>query len=77
MKRQTTCIKKGDNGWHAICVLPTEYRDMDTKKIEDHLSVKEGRWFYDFRIDPKTWYIWLKQKEANQVNIVTSRDEQL
>ncbi len=76
-ERECIAIKKGDNGWNAIAILPVEFRfaedDKDAlKKLEDFLSIKDGRDFYDFRIDPKTWLIWLKKKSTH-LNIVTER----
>lgn len=75
-KRETTHILKGDRGWHAVVSLPEEHRDVNRiKEMEDFLSVQEGRYFYDFRIDPETWLVWLKQKDMRQINYVTSREE--
>ena len=71
-KRECIAIKKGDNGWNAIAVLPTEYRDMDLKVLEKDMCIQDGRDFYDFRIDPETFLIWLKKKDIN-INIVTKR----
>ncbi len=71
-KRECIALKKGERNWNAIAILPKEYRDMDLKKIEEFLFIKDGRDVYDFRIDPETWYIWLKKKEAG-LNIVTER----
>ena len=75
MKRECIALKKGDRGWNAIAVLPEEYRDMDLKEIESFLSIQDGSTFYDFRIEPETWYIWLKAKDMNRINYVTSREE--
>ena len=75
-KRECIAIKKGDRGWNAIAILPEEYRTDDKKKlkeIEDFLSIRDGRIFYDFRIEPGPWYIWLKAKEVS-INIVTTRE---
>ncbi len=70
-------IKEGDNGWNAIATLPIEYRfrrnnKKKLKTLENYLAIKDGRVFYDFRIDTKTWLIWLKKKEV-VLNIVTER----
>lgn len=64
-------------GWHWICLLPEEYRfrknnKKKLKEIEESLSIKDGRNFYDFRIEVETWKIWLKKKTIT-VNIQTRR----
>ena len=71
-ERECIAIKKGDRGWNAIAKLPEEYRKEDLKKIENFLSIRDGRDFYDFRIEPETWLIWLKKKEV-PFNLTTSR----
>lgn len=70
-KRECIAIKKGDRGWNAIAVLPSEFRHLDIKEIEDFLFIQDGRDIYDFRIDPKTWFVWLKKRDG--LNIVTKR----
>ena len=77
-KRECIAIKKGRNGWNAIVSLPQEYRfhrsnKKRLKELENHLSIKDGRDFYDVRIDPKTWLVWIKKKEVN-LNIVVTRE---
>ena len=73
--RECIALKKGDRGWNAIAILPKEYRDMDLKEIEDFMCIRDGRDFYDFRIEPETWYIWLKKKNIDGIKLVTNRDE--
>lgn len=63
--------------WHWICLLPPEYRfrknnKKKLKEIEDYLSIKDGRNFYDFRVEVETWKIWLKKKQS-PINIQTKR----
>lgn len=74
-KRECIAIKKGERGWNAVAVLPEEYRTEDKDeltRIENFLSIRDGRDFYDFRIEPGPWYIWLKKKEI-PFNMATSR----
>lgn len=64
-------------GWHQVGVLPPENRfrknnKKKLKEIEDFLSVRQGRFFYDFRVNTDTWAIWLRKKEM-PFNIQTSR----
>jgi len=72
MKRECIAIKKGDRGWNAIAIIPEDFRHLDPKAIENEFSVRDGREFYDFRVDPDTWYLWLKKKEI-PVNYTTKR----
>ena len=74
MKRECIAIKKGDRGWNHIVTIPKEFRHLDPKDIEDIMSVRDGRVYYDFRVDPETWALWLKKKDI-PINYKTSRDE--
>ena len=67
-----------ETGWHIVAIMPEEYR-WDRRKgrkaveaWQNSWAIKDGRDFYDFRIDPVTWRIWLKKK-TKPFNFVTTR----
>ena len=63
--RECTAIQtKGE--WNAIAVLPVEYRPKRykakrCKELGERMEIRDGKDWYDFLIDPKTWLIWIKK----------------